>query len=78
MRPQYRLYGKGDGMKIIFVLRNGFTFGVTCEEFSLNKNGLGQYTGYEIKGIKDNKPLYISWEDVVLVYRANIGDEVTG
>ena len=55
-------------MKIIFVLRNGFTFGVTCEEFSLNKNGLGQYTGYEIKGIKDNKPLYISWEDVVLVY----------
>ena len=64
-------------MKIIFVLRNGFTFGVTCEEFSLNKNGLGQYTGYEIKGIKDNKPLFIRWEDVVLVYRANIGDEVT-
>ena len=64
-------------MKIIFVLRNGFTFGVTCEEFSLNKNGLGQYTGYEIKGIKDNKPLYIKWEDVVLVYRAYMDREVT-
>ena len=64
-------------MKIIFVLRNGFTFGVTCEEFSLNKNGLGQYTGYEIKGIKDNKQLYISWEDVVLVYRADMDREVT-
>ena len=44
-------------MKIVIVLRNGFTFSVTCDEFSLNKNGLGQYTGYEIKGIKDNKPL---------------------
>ena len=64
-------------MKIIFVLRNGFTFAVTCDEFSLTKNGLGQYTGYEIKGIKDNKPLYINWEEVVRVYRANIGEEVT-
>ena len=64
-------------MKIIFVLRNGFTFSVTCEEFSLNQNGLGQYTGYEIKGIKDNKPLYINWEDVVLVYRADMDKEVT-
>ena len=67
----------GDNMKIIFVLRNGFTFGVTCEEFSLNRNGLGNYTGYEIKGIKDNKPLFISWEDVVLVYRADMDREVT-
>ena len=64
-------------MKIIFVLRNGFTFGITCEEFSLNRNALGDYTGYEIKGIKDNKPLFIRLEDVVLVYRANIGEEVT-
>lgn len=63
-------------MKIIFVLRNGFTFGVTCEEFSINRNGLGDYTGYNIKGIKDNKPLFIRWEDVVLVYRADMDKEV--
>lgn len=63
-------------MKIIFVLRNGFTFGVTCEEFSLIKNEWKDME-YEIKGIKDNKPLFIRWEDVVLVYRENIGDEVT-
>ena len=66
-----------DGMKIIFVLRNGFTFGVTCEEFTINKNGLGNYSGYEIKGIKDNKPIFIRWEDVVLVYRADMDKEVT-
>ena len=64
-------------MKIIFVLRNGFTFSVTCDEFSLSQNALGQYTGYEIKGIKDNKPLYISWDDVVLIYRADMISEVT-
>ena len=64
-------------MKIVIVLKNGFTLTVTCDKFSLNKNGLGQYTGYEIKGIKDNKPLYISWEDVVLVYRADMDKEVT-
>ena len=72
-----RVQERGDGMKIIFVLRNGFTFGVTCEEFSLNKNGLGDYTGYEIKGIKDNKPIFIRWEDVVLIYRADMDREVT-
>lgn len=64
-------------MKIIIVLKNGFALTVTCDEFSLNKNGLGQYTGYEIKGIKDNKPLYINWEDVSLVYRADMDREVT-
>ena len=66
----------GDGMKIIIVLKNGFTLTVTCDEFSLNKNGLEQYTGYEIKGIEDNKPIFIRWEDVSLIYRADI-NEVT-
>ena len=27
--------------------------------------------------IKDNKPLFIRWEDVVLVYRADMDKEVT-
>ena len=63
-------------MKIIIVLKNGFTLAVTCDEFSLTRNGLGQYTGYEFKGLQDNKPLYIRWEDVSLIYRTDI-DEVT-
>ena len=62
-------------MKIIIVLRNGFKFGVTCEKFSLSKNELGAYTGYDFKGIKDNKPLFLRWEDVVLVYRADMDRE---
>lgn len=65
-------------MKIVFVLKNGFLLTVTCEEFSLTKNVLGEYSGYEIKGIKDNKPLYINWGDVALIYRADIRDEVKG
>ena len=67
----------GDEMKIVFVLKNGFCLPVTCEEFSLTKNVLGEYSSYEIKGIKDNKPLHINWGDVSLIYRADIGDEVT-
>ena len=63
-------------MKIVIVLKNGFTLTVTCDEFSLNKNGLGQCTGYEIIGIKDNKPLYIRWEDVSLIYRVYMGEKV--
>lgn len=64
-------------MKIVFVLKNGFLLTVTCEEVSLTKNMLGEYSDYEIKGIKDNKPIYINWEDVDLIYRADIENEVT-
>lgn len=62
-------------MKIVIVLKNGFALTVTCDEFALSKNGLWMYTGYEIQGIKDNKPLYINWEDVSLIYRADMREE---
>ena len=41
---------------------------MTCESFTLNKT-LGEITGYKIEGMKDRKPLYISIEDVLCVYR---------
>ena len=56
-------------MKIVFVFRNGFQLCVTCKEFTLEKTILGIPDGYEIKGITDNKPLYINWDDVICVYR---------
>jgi hypothetical protein len=56
-------------MKIIIVFKNGFSLVVTCEKFSIDKDGLGNITGYSIKGIKDHKPLYIEFEDVICVYR---------
>ena len=55
-------------MKITIVFKTGYSFSVTCESFALNKK-LGEITGYEIKGIKDCKPLYISIKDVLCVYR---------
>lgn len=56
-------------MKIVFVFRNGFQLCVTCKEFALEKTVFGIPDGYEIKGITDNKPLYINWNDVICVYR---------
>lgn len=61
-------------MKIVFCFKNGTQLAITCDEFSLTQNGFGEYTGYEIKGIKDNKPLYINWKDVTCVYRVLEGD----
>lgn len=56
-------------MKIVFVFRNGFQLCVTCEKFTLEKTVFGTPDGYVIKGITDNKPLYINWDDVICVYR---------
>ena len=56
-------------MNITIVFKNGYSFSVTCESFTLKQDVFGQLTGYEIKGIKDRKPLYISIEDVMCVYR---------
>ena len=55
-------------MKITIVFKTGYSFSMTCESFALNRT-LGEITGYKIKGIKDRKPLYISIEDVLCVYR---------
>ena len=56
-------------MKITIVFKNGYSFSMTCESFTLRKNAFEQLTGYEIKGIKDHKPLYINFEEVICVYR---------
>jgi len=56
-------------MSITIVFKNGYSFSMTCESFTLKQDVFGQLTGYEIKGIKDRKPLYISIEDVMCVYR---------
>ena len=56
-------------MSITIVFKNGYSFSMTCESFTINRDGFGQLTGYDIKGIKDRKPLYIRIEDVMCVYR---------
>ena len=56
-------------MSITIVFKNGYSFSMTCESFTIKQDVFGQLTGYDIKGIKDRKPLYISIEDVMCVYR---------
>lgn len=56
-------------MSITIVFKNGYSLSVTCESFTIKQDGFGQITGYEIKGIKDRKPMYINFEDVMCVYR---------
>ena len=56
-------------MKITIVFKNGYSFTITCKSFTIKKNAFEQLTGYEIKGIKDRKPMYINFEEVICVYR---------
>lgn len=62
-------------MSIRVILKNGVEFTVKCDEFTLNRNGLQQATGYEIKGITENKPIYLDFEQVAAVVRV-LSDEV--
>jgi len=64
-------------MSITIVFKNGYSFSVTCESFTLKQDVFGQLTGYDIKGIKDRKPLYISIEDVMCVYRDREAEDGT-
>jgi hypothetical protein len=62
-------------MSITIVFKNGYSFSVTCESFSINKDCFGQLSGYDIKCIKDRKPLYISIEDVMCIYRVREAED---
>ena len=63
-------------MKFTIVFKNGYFFTtVTCESFTIKQDVFGQVTGYEIKNIKDRKPMYIKFEDVICVYREKEAEE---
>lgn len=61
-------------MRVVIVFKNGFKLNINCREFALEKC-LGTPTGYSIKGIEDNQPVYIDWKDVSCVYRDLKGEE---
>lgn len=63
-------------MKVNIVFKNGFVLPVECETFTIEKNIYGDITSYNIKGIKDNKPLYVCIEDVLCIYREGIKEEL--
>ena len=57
-------------MTIVFRFKDGFELPVECESFECATNSMtGQISSYTIKGIKGNKPIYISLEDVMCICR---------
>lgn len=57
-------------MTIVFRFRDGFELPVECESFEHIENNItGQIISYKIKGIKDNKPIYVSLKDVICIWR---------
>lgn len=62
-------------MKIIIVFRTGFQLPITCGEFTLERDVLGNPIGYDIKNITDNKPIHFDFKDVLCVYRVVRGKE---
>ena len=62
-------------MTVRVILKSGVEFTVRCAEFSLTRNGLEQVTGYEFKGITENKPVYLDFDQVAAIVRT-MSDEV--
>lgn len=56
-------------MSIRIILKSGVEFTVKCDKFTLNKNGFGQATGYDIAGITENKPVYLDFDEVAAIIR---------
>ncbi len=56
-------------MTIRIVLKSGVVFDVKCTEFTLKRDGLGNVVGYDIKGITENKPIYVDLEQVAAIVR---------
>ena len=56
-------------MTIDIIFKSGAKFGIECEYFNLVKNGFGAPTSCEIKGVTQNKPLYISFDDIAAIVR---------
>ena len=56
-------------MSIRIILKSGVEFTVKCDKFTLNKNGFGQITGYDIEGITENKPVYLDFDEVAAIVR---------
>ena len=57
-------------MTIVFRFKDGFELPVECESFECTTNSMtGQISSYTIKGINGNKPIYISLEDVMCIWR---------
>ena len=62
-------------MSIRFILKSGAEFTVKCESMTIQRNGLGGITGYDFKGITENKPIDVDMSSVAAVLRV-LSDEI--
>ena len=56
-------------MTVRIILKSGAEFSVKCDKFTITRNGFEQVTGYDIKGITENKPVYLDWGQIAAVVR---------
>ena len=62
-------------MTIVFRFRDGFELPVECESFEYGTDVMtGHISNYKIKGITDNKPIYVSLNDVICIWR-KVGEQ---
>ena len=60
---------KAGRVRIIIRFKSGYELPITCNEFVIKTNRItGEIDSYDIKGIKDNKPIFFRSEDVECVY----------
>lgn len=62
-------------MTIRIILKSGAEFSIKCDEFTIEKNQFEVFTGYNIKGITENKPVYLDLEQIAAIVRV-YSDEV--
>lgn len=56
-------------MSMRVILKSGAEFTIKCDKFTLKENRLHAVTGYDIKGITENKPVYLDFEQVAAIVR---------
>lgn len=57
-------------MRIIIRFKSGFELPITCDNFSIETHAMtGELAGYDIKNIKDIKPVFFRLEDVECIFR---------
>lgn len=55
-------------MTMRVILKSGAEFAVKCEEFTVKKT-CGKMTGYDIKDIIENKPVYVDIDEIAAIVR---------
>ena len=56
-------------MTVRIILKSGAELSVKCDKFTITRNAHNQVTEYDIKGITENKPVYLDWEQVAAIVR---------